>query len=202
MHASKAQTWAATRLKAHAADRQRRHLTYKSFIGCHSSTATPVRQGKARCMYVSLPHEGGRAAGYELCQMHKAVAFPPSLRIPPVLTIAKSPLAPLRLIPNTEMAQALSPRLSSPIQTIRTGANLEKQDSEEVESQIQKSNLDPCLTPWSARGVSRISFFRGFLPSAEVSPWAPTPTSETFSATISRQRPEVAPLSPLRRLAS
>jgi hypothetical protein len=147
MHASKAQTWAATRLKAHAADRQRRHLTYKSFIGCHSSTATPVRQGKARCMYVSLPHEGGRAAGYELCQMHKAVAFPPSLRIPPVLTIAKSPLAPLRLIPNTEMAQALSPRLSSPIQTIRTGANLEKQDSEEVESQIQKSNLDPCLTP-------------------------------------------------------
>jgi hypothetical protein len=33
---SKAQTWAARRLKRHAADReQRRHLTYKNFIGCH-----------------------------------------------------------------------------------------------------------------------------------------------------------------------
>ena len=137
MHASKAQTWAATRLKAHAADRQRRHLTYKSFIGCHSSTATPVRQDKALCMYVSLPHEGGRAAGYELCQMHKAVAFPPSLRIPPVLTIAKSPLGIAAADPEhgNGPSPVASPLLPHP--NNRTGANLEKQDSEEVESQNQ-----------------------------------------------------------------
>ena len=110
MHAFKGSNMGGYEAKAHAADRQRRHLTYKNFFGCHFSTATQVRQGKALCMYVSLPHEGGRATGSELCQMHKAVAFPHrASRL--CCTISKSELgwAPLRLIPNTEMAQAPVP---------------------------------------------------------------------------------------------
>lgn len=148
------------------------------------------------------PTKEGEPQAMNCVRCTKLLPSPPPLRIPPVLTIAKSPLGIAAADPEHGNGPSPVPSPLLPHPNNRTGANLEKQDSEEVESQIQKSNLDPCLTPRPARGVSRISFFRGFLPSAEVSPWAPTPTSETFSATISRQRPEVTPLSPLRRLAS
>jgi len=100
-----------------AADRERRrHLTYKNY---HRMPPSQRQQGKlvSACLRF-LPHEG-ELQSVELCQMRKAEGLMPSqpLRILSRLHCSynqQSQLATLRLIPNTEMAQA---RPSLPLST-------------------------------------------------------------------------------------
>jgi hypothetical protein len=109
------------------------------------------------------PTKEGERQAMNCVRCTKLLPSPPPLCIPPVLTIANSPLGTAAADPEHGNGPSPVPSPLLPHPNNRTGANLEKQDSEEVESQIQKSNLDPCLTPRSARGVKSDFLFPGVL---------------------------------------
>jgi hypothetical protein len=84
------------------------------------------------------PTKEGERQAMNCVRCTKLLPSPPPLCIPPVLTIANSPLGTAAADPEHGNGPSPVPSPLLPHPNNRTGANLEKQDSEEVESQISE----------------------------------------------------------------